>query len=104
VPQFKQNVSGVLKHLWTLSASGCLSVKLKFKSQPADKPLQELTVAVMHLDHTVLAGFPKAFIQWKAAFMFIAGVKDWEVEQHLPIDSKRLMNKALNQNLEQSNW
>jgi hypothetical protein len=73
--------------------------QLKYRSQLGGKYLQELTAAVAYLVHRALAGLPKDFIQWKAAFMFIDEVKDWEVKQHLLIDSNRSMNKALNQNL-----
>jgi hypothetical protein len=74
--------------------------QLKFESPLGGKSLQELTAAVAHLDHRVLAGLLNDVIQWQAAFIFIDGVKEWEVKQHLLMDSKRLMNKALNQNLE----
>jgi hypothetical protein len=96
-----EDISGVLKPSYgDHQLLAAYQSQFIFKSLLGGKYLQELTAAAAHLDHRVLVGLLKDFVQWQAAFMFIDGVKDWEVKQHLLTDSKRLMNKALNQNLE----
>jgi hypothetical protein len=42
---------------------------------------------------------PDNFVQGNAAFVFVDGVKDWDVKQHLLMGGERSFNKSLNQAL-----
>jgi hypothetical protein len=57
--------------------------------------MQEFAGAVEQLAHRALVGLPLAFIQTEAAHVFIDGVRDRELKQHLLMGRERNLIEAL---------
>jgi hypothetical protein len=73
----------------------------KARTQVSGESLREFAVSVRQLTHQACLGLFEDFIQREA----FDGLKDWEVNQHLPMGGKRSLSEALNEtpNLEATN-